>query len=204
MSACRVPRRITSRSRVTLLAAGAAAMSLVLSACGDGTSGGSSQTRFVQGKNGVATVEKADRQPAPDLSGETTKGKQLDIADYKGEVVVLNVWGSWCAPCSAEAPNFTKVANDTKGKGVQFVGINTRDSEKSQANSFEEQHKVPYPSLFDPTGKLMLRFPKGSINPQSIPSTIAVDRHGKIAARSIGALTEDGLRKMIAPLIAEK
>ena len=204
MSACRAPRRLTSRSRITLLAAGAAVASLMLSACGDGTSGGSSQTRFVQGKNGVATVEKAERQQAPNLSGETTKGKQLDVADYKGKVVVLNVWGSWCAPCSAEAPNFTKVANDTKDKGVQFVGINTRDSEKSQANSFEEQHKVPYPSLFDPTGKLMLRFPKGSINPQSIPSTIAIDRHGKVAARSIGALTEDGLRKMIAPLIAEK
>ncbi|MFJ6751281.1 MULTISPECIES: TlpA family protein disulfide reductase [unclassified Streptomyces] len=204
MSACRAPRRLTSRSRITLLAAGAAVASLMLSACGDGTSGGSSQTRFVQGKNGVATVEKAERQQAPSLSGETTKGKQLDVADYKGKVVVLNVWGSWCAPCSAEAPNFTKVANDTKNKGVQFVGINTRDSEKSQANSFEEQHKVPYPSLFDPTGKLMLRFPKGSINPQSIPSTIAIDRHGKVAARSIGALTEDGLRKMIAPLIAEK
>ncbi|GES32991.1 TlpA disulfide reductase family protein [Streptomyces angustmyceticus] len=204
MSACRAPRRLTSRRRITLLAAGAAAASLTLSACGDGASGGSSQTRFVQGKNGVATVKKDDRQPVPELSGETIDGKKLDIADFKGKVVVLNVWGSWCGPCIAEAPNFAKVANETKGKGVQFVGINTRDSEKSQAAAFEEEHKVPYPSLFDPTGRLMLRFPKGSLNPQSIPSTLAIDRHGRIAARSIGPLAEDELRKMITPLIAEK
>ncbi|MEJ8648978.1 TlpA disulfide reductase family protein [Streptomyces sp. MS1.AVA.3] len=204
MSACRAPRRLTSRRRITLLAAGAAAASLALSACGDGASGGSSQTRFVQGKNGIDTVKKNERQPAPDLAGETTTGKKLAVADYKGKVVVLNVWGSWCGPCIAEAPNFAKVANDTKSKGVQFIGINTRDSEKSQATSFEEEHKVPYPSLFDPTGRLMLRFPKGSLNPQSIPSTIAIDKQGKIAARSIGPLSEDELRKMVAPLIAEK
>ncbi|MFD3418415.1 TlpA family protein disulfide reductase [Streptomyces decoyicus] len=204
MSACRAPRRLTSRRRIALLGAGAAAASLTLSACGDGASGGSSQTRFVQGKNGVSTVKKDERQPAPDLAGETTDGKKLDVADYKGKVVILNVWGSWCGPCIAEAPNFTKVANETKSKGVQFIGINTRDSEKSQAATFEEEHKVPYPSLFDPTGRLMLRFPKGSLNPQSIPSTIAIDKQGKIAARSIGPLAEDELRKMVAPLIAEK
>ncbi|WP_030416181.1 TlpA family protein disulfide reductase [Streptomyces sp. NRRL S-1448] len=198
------PRRRTRRRRILLFAAGAAAASLSLSACGDGASGGSAQTRFVQGKDGVDTVKKADRQPAPDLSGETTTGKQLDVADYKGKVVILNVWGSWCGPCIAEAPNFAKVAKETEGKGVQFLGINTRDSQKSQATSFEEEHKVPYPSLFDPTGRLMLRFPKGSLNPQSIPSTIAIDRHGKIAARSIGPLTEDELRSMVKPLIAEK
>lgn len=198
------PRRRTRRRRILLFAAGAAAASLCLSACGDGASGGSAQTRFVQGKDGVDTVKKADRQPAPDLSGETTTGKQLDVADYKGKVVILNVWGSWCGPCIAEAPNFAKVAKETQGKGVQFLGINTRDSQKSQATSFEEEHKVPYPSLFDPTGRLMLRFPKGSLNPQSIPSTIAIDRHGKIAARSIGPLTEDELRSMVKPLIAEK
>ncbi|MFE7544009.1 TlpA family protein disulfide reductase [Streptomyces platensis] len=204
MSACRAPRRLTSRRRVALLAAGTAVAALTLSACGDGASGGSAQTRFVQGKNGVDTVKKDQRQPAPELSGESTTGKKLDVADYKGKVVILNVWGSWCGPCIAEAPNFSKVANETKGKGVQFLGINTRDSEKSQATSFEEEHKVPYPSLFDPTGRLMLRFPKGSLNPQSIPSTIAIDRHGKIAARSIGPLAEDDLRKMVEPLIAEK
>ncbi|UQA94611.1 TlpA family protein disulfide reductase [Streptomyces halobius] len=204
MSASRAPRRLTSRSRIALFAAGAAVASLTLSACGEGTaSGGPSQTGFVQGKNGFDTVKKSERQPAPDLSGETITGKHLDVADYKGKVVILNVWGSWCGPCIAEAANFVKIANETKGKGVQFVGINTRDA-KAQAVSFEEEHKVPYPSLFDASGKLLLRFPKGSLNPQSIPTTIAIDWDGKIAARAVGPLSEDRLRKMVAPLIAEK
>ncbi|ARF56088.1 TlpA family protein disulfide reductase [Streptomyces gilvosporeus] len=203
MSACRSRR--TGRRRLVLFAAGAAAASLTLSACGEGTSGGSAQTRFVQGKNGIATVPKADRQPAPELSAETTTGtKKLSLADFKGKVIVVNVWGSWCGPCSAEAPNFAQVANETKSKGVQFLGINTRDTDKTPAVSFEEEHKIPYPSLYDPEGKLMLRFPKGSLNPQSVPSTLAIDRHGKIAARSLGPLTAADLHKMIDPLIAEK
>ncbi|WP_030262480.1 TlpA family protein disulfide reductase [Streptomyces violens] len=205
MSACRVPRRRVTRRRTLLPAAGAAVAAVLLSACGSGgTSGGSEQTKFVQGKDGVDTVKPADRQPVPDISGESTKGKHLDIADYKGKVVVLNIWGSWCAPCIAEAPNFAKVANETKDEGVQFLGINTRDSKKTQAVSFEEQHKVPYPSLYDPMGKQMLRFPKGSLNPQAIPTTIAIDRKGRIAARALTPLSENELRKMIDPLIAEK
>ncbi len=204
MSASRAPRRLARRRRTTLLAAGTAAAALALSACGDGASGGSAQTRFVQGKDGIDTVKRGDRQPAPALSGETTTGKNLDVADYKGKVVILNVWGSYCGPCIAEAPNFAKVFKETESKGVQFIGINTRDTDKSLATNFEDEHKVPYPSLYDPTGKLMLRFPKGSLNPQAIPSTIAVDRHGRIAARSLGPLTEDALRKMVTPLIAEK
>ncbi|MGW1377676.1 TlpA family protein disulfide reductase [Streptomyces sp. NPDC002446] len=204
MSASRAPRPLLRRRRTALLTAGTAAAALALSACGDGTSGGSAQTRFVQGKDGIDTVKPGNRQPAPELSGETTTGKQLDVADYKGKVVILNVWGSYCGPCIAEAPNFAKVSKETKDKGVQFIGINTRDADRTQATGFEDDHNVPYPSLYDPTGKLMLRFPKGSLNPQAIPSTIAIDRHGKIAARSLGPLTGDELRKMVDPLIAEK
>jgi hypothetical protein len=63
---------------------------------------------------------------------------------------------------------------------------------------------VSFPSLYDPTGKLMLRFKKGTLNPQAVPSTLVLDREGKIAARSLAGLSEDNLRKMIAPVLAEK
>ncbi|MFD7922930.1 TlpA family protein disulfide reductase [Streptomyces sp. NPDC059740] len=205
MSACRSSRRLSGRSRTALPAAGAALASLLLlSACGSGTSGGGSQTNFVQGKDGIATVPAADRKPAPELSGPTTRGKHLDVSAYRGKVIVLNVWGSWCSPCNAEAANLDKVARDTKAKGVQFVGINTRDDDKAQAVSFEQRHKVGYPSLFDPTGKLLLRFSKGELNPDGIPSTLVIDRKGRLAARYMGPLTEEDLRKMVDPLIAEK
>ncbi|MEU9760187.1 TlpA disulfide reductase family protein [Streptomyces sp. NPDC047985] len=203
MSYGRAPRR-----RFTLLAvpAAAVALALTLTACGgnDEKVGGGGSTNFVTGSGGISTVAKADRVPAPKLDGETLDGKQLDVADFKGKVVVLNVWGSWCNPCRLEAQHFSRVAKETKDKGVEFVGINTRDAQKGPALSFEKDYGVPYPSFFDPTGKLMLRFPKGTLRPQSIPSTVVLDRDGKIAARSLVALDAEGLHKMIDPLIAEK
>ncbi|MDX2530744.1 TlpA family protein disulfide reductase [Streptomyces europaeiscabiei] len=196
----------TSRSRAALLSAGAAALALTLSACaGGGIEGGGGGTGFVTGSDGIATVEKGDRDDAPALSGKTIDGDQLDVSSaYKGKIIVLNVWGSWCAPCRAEAPNLVKVSEDLADQGVQFVGINTRDTSTRPAVAFEEQYKVDYPSLYDPTGKLLLRFEKGSLNPQLIPSTLVVDRDGKLAARTQQALSEEKLRKMLKPILAEK
>jgi thiol-disulfide isomerase/thioredoxin len=203
-AACRADQR-PNRTRAALYAAGAAVAALVLSACGSGgTSGGSGNSNFVSGKDGISTVAKGSRDTAPDLSGPTVDGRQLDVADYKGKVVVLNVWGSWCPPCRAEAPNFVKVAKETAGQGVQFVGINTRDADTAPAKAFEKEKGVTYPSLYDPTGKLMLRFKKGTLNPQTIPSTLIIDRDGKIAARTLQALSEDKLREMLDPVLAEK
>jgi thiol-disulfide isomerase/thioredoxin len=200
MSSGRAPRR-----RFTLLAATAVAGALTLSACGGGTkAGGGGSTNFVTGSGGVSTVAKGERTDAPKLDGTTLDGKALDVADYKGKVVVLNVWGSWCGPCRAEARHFAKVSEDTEDQGVQFVGINTRDTQRAAAINFEQDYGVTYPSLYDPTGKLLLRFPKGTLNAQAIPSTVVIDRDGKLAARTLTALDETKLREMIDPLIAEK
>ncbi|MGW2628689.1 TlpA family protein disulfide reductase [Streptomyces chattanoogensis] len=199
------PTALTVHRRTAFLAAAAAGV-LTLSACGGGGSGGdgSSGAGFGRSADRIATVPPADRKAAPELSGTTTRGKRLDVADYRGKVVVLNVWNSTCGPCIAETPGLAKVARSSRDKGVRFVGINTRDTETSQATAFEERHKVPYPSLSDPAGRLLLRFPKGSLNPQTIPSTLVLDRHGRLAARTMGAVDEDTLRKMIAPLVKEK
>ncbi|MEU5522431.1 TlpA disulfide reductase family protein [Streptomyces sp. NPDC047860] len=197
--------RATRVRRRATLAAGAVAAALLVSACGSGgTSGGGGDTGYVAGADGIATVEKGNRADAPDLSGKTVDGEQLNVDDYKGKVVVVNVWGSWCPPCRAEAKNFEAVHQDLKDEGVQFVGINTRDATVGPARAFEEEQGVTYPSLFDPTGKLMLRFEKGTLNPQAVPSTLVFDRDGKIAARSLQALSEEKLRKMIDPVLAEK
>ncbi|MEU2726611.1 TlpA family protein disulfide reductase [Streptomyces griseoviridis] len=205
-AASRAPLR-SPRSRAALLSAVAAAAALTLTACGSGgTSGGSGDTNFVTGADGVATAKKGERADAPDLSGETVDGGQLDVDDYRGKVVVINVWGSWCPPCRAEAKNFETVYQDVKdtGAGVQFVGINTRDTSTGPARAFEKEYGVSYPSLYDPTGKLMLRFKKGTLNPQAIPSTLIIDRQGRIAARTLQALSEEKLRAMLAPVLAEK
>ncbi|MGJ5754102.1 thiol-disulfide isomerase/thioredoxin [Streptomyces puniciscabiei] len=196
---------MSTRSRAVLLSAVAAVAALTLSACGKGgTSGGGGNTNFVTGNNGIATVPAGKRTSAPDLSGKTIDGRTLDVADYKGQVVVINVWGSWCSPCREEAQYFAKVSKEYQGKGVQFVGINTRDTSTTPAVAFEKEHGIGYPSLYDPTGRLMLRFKKGTLNPQLIPSTLVIDRQGKVAARALEALDDTTLLKMLKPVLAEK
>ncbi|MGW0121600.1 TlpA family protein disulfide reductase [Streptomyces sp. NPDC003327] len=212
MSLSRAPRRTrrTRRSqstRRTLVAVGALSAALALSACGgdgNGTSGGGN-TNYVTSKGGISTVAKGERESINQIAGETLDGERLDVADLKGKVVVLNAWGSWCGPCRAEASHFAKVANDLKGEDVAFVGLNTRDANKQQALTFEEDYQVPYPSLYDPQGKLILfGFPKGTLSLQGIPSTVVLDKEGKIAARALMAIDEGKLRSMIEPLLKEK
>ncbi|WP_327284761.1 MULTISPECIES: TlpA disulfide reductase family protein [unclassified Streptomyces] len=204
-------RRTSSRStsgRALLLTAVTLTSALTLSACGDGDAkpNGSSGGGYVTGTHGISTVAKDARTDAPKLDGETVDGKTLDTTTLKGKVVVLNVWGSWCPPCRAEAPNFAKVSKELAdaGKDVAFVGINTRDSSKQNAAAFEENFGIGYPSLYDPDGKLLLRFPSGTLNPQAIPSTIVLDKQGHIAARTLVAINEEQLRSMIDPLLAEQ
>ncbi|MEU9750931.1 TlpA family protein disulfide reductase [Streptomyces niveus] len=203
-----LPSRSNRRPRAVLPAVAASAAMLTLAACGGGaTSGGGGDTNFVTNTGGVQTVAKGERKAVNKIAGETLDGKQLDVADLKGKIVVLNVWGSWCGPCRAEAPYFAKVAKETEAKGqdVAFVGLNARDANKGAAIAFEKDYGVTYPSIYDPTSKLIVNgFPKGSLNPQAIPSTIVLDRDGKIAARSLKALDDKKLREMIDPLIAEK
>jgi thiol-disulfide isomerase/thioredoxin len=206
MNCGRAPRRRSTLRLRAILPVAVVAATLTLSACGGGgTSGGGGNTNFVSSSGGIDTVPKGDRQATNGISGVTLDGKKLDVGALKGKVVVLNVWGSWCSPCRAEAPYFAKVSKATAAKGVAFVGINTRDTNKDSAVAFDKNYDVTYPSLYDPAGKLIVNgFPKGSLNPQAIPSTVVLDREGKIAARSLGGLDEERLHKMIDPLIAEK
>ncbi len=209
-AASRAPARSKRSRPARLRAVLVAAVSVTtvmsaMSACSSGgASGGGGDTNFIMGEDGIATAAKGDRAAAPDLSGATVDGGQVDVGDYEGKVVVLNVWGSWCGPCRLEAKNFEKVYQDLKDQGVQFVGINTRDTDTRPARAFEQKFGVSYPSLYDPTGKLLLRFRKGTLNPQAIPSTLVLDRDGGIAARALAPLSEEELRKMIAPVLAEK
>ncbi|MEU3059914.1 TlpA disulfide reductase family protein [Streptomyces subrutilus] len=210
MSLSRAPRRRRSPSgRATLLTAVTAAGVLALASCSSSDGGGSSGNsggNYVTGKGGISTVERGERREAPKLDGETVDGQTLDTTTLKGKVVVLNVWGSWCPPCRGEAPYFAQVSKELAdaGKDVAFVGINTRDNSRQNAGAFEESYGITYPSLYDPDGKLMLRFPKGTLNPQAIPSTIVLDKEGRIAARTLVAINDVQLRSMIDPLLAEQ
>src|SRR5690349_18514000 len=153
------------------------------------------QSGFVSGNGNVSIFAKADRKPAPALSGDTLDGKKWTLSDQLGKVVVLNVWGSWCPPCRKEAPDLVKAAEEL-GTSVQFVGLNTRDLDPAPAKRFQEEFKVPYPSVYDPSGKALLRF-RGQISPNAIPTTLVIDKEGKVAARAIARITKDTLLGMV-------
>ncbi|MFG3054411.1 TlpA family protein disulfide reductase [Kitasatospora sp. NPDC048239] len=196
------------RPRLAVVAATtAAAAALVLTGCSSSASSGSGdgQIGFVSAKG--STISKASaghRQDAPDISGSTLEGKPVKLSDYRGKVVVLNVWGSWCGPCRAEADDLQRVWDKYKDQDVQFLGINTRDPEIANAVRFEQEKGVTFPSLYDPAGTQLLKFPKGSLNLQSLPTTLVVDREGRLAARAVGGQTDDVLESVLQPVVAEQ
>lgn len=156
-------------------------------------------TGFVAGDGSITLVDPEFRQPAPEIIGTTLDGDAFALADARGEVVVLNVWASWCAPCRAEAPTLERVSRDLADDGVRFIGLNTRDS-ASAARAFEERFGITYPSLVDRDGRLQLRFGE-SLPPQAIPSTLVIDQQGRVAGRILGKASESDLRGLIEPLL---
>lgn len=171
---------------------------LGLSACSSAPETGSG---FVSGDGSVTILEPVQRQIAPNAVGLDLNGDSLALSDFAGEVVVLNVWASWCAPCRAEAGALEEVALQFDGKGVQFIGLNTRDSQAA-AQAFIRNYGVTYPSLVDTDGRIQLLF-NDSLPPQAIPSTIVIDQRGRVAARALGTVTAATLRAMIEPLLEE-
>ncbi len=181
-----------SRSRaLPVIAAGIAL--LALTACGSKEPAAGSG--FVAGDGSLVVIDQSQRQPAPDITGTTLDGKPFSLAALRGKITVLNVWASWCSPCRAEAPVLEKVWQEQQGKDVQFIGLDTRDSDTS-ALTFIKKFGITYPNVIDRDGALQLRF-SGTLPPQAIPSTLVVDANGKVAARALGKVSESTLLGMI-------
>ena len=190
-------------SRRPAAAAAALACAVALTACsGTSATAGSPappQLKTLQtGEDGLVPV--GDRQQAPALSGTTLDGEPLDVADLRGQVVVLNFWASWCAPCRAEAATLNEVAARTADEGVRFVGVNVKD-EAGPARAFERNQSVSYPSLHDQPGRLLLQFRRSV--PQTPPTTLVLDREGRIAAFFAGAVRLSDLLGPVEQIAAE-
>lgn len=171
-----------------------AAAVLALTACG-GAEATESGAGFVGGDGSIVVIDPADRQPAPELAGTTLNGEEYLLSEDRGDIVVLNVWASWCAPCRAEAPELQEVWIDVQDQGVRFVGLNTRDSTLA-AQRFVETMGLTFPSVQDTDGRLQLLF-ADSLPPQAIPSTLVIDREGRVAARMLGKVSAATLRGVI-------
>lgn len=156
---------------------------------GCGASVGRSGTNgFTTGNGTITVLPVAERKTPGAVSGRTLEGKHVSLSAYRGKVVVLNVWGSWCGPCRSEADDLAVAAKELMPKGVVFLGINTRDNSADTARAFERSHKVPYTSIFDPGGDTLLAF-RGTLPPYAIPSTVVIDAQGRVAASIIGELS---------------
>lgn len=188
--------------RAVVAALCAALIVIGASGCGSSDSSQGTDSGFVAGDGSLVVLPVSERELAPELVGTTLDGEQFRLADHLGEVVVMNVWASWCAPCRAEAPALVSAAKDLGPKGVQFVGLDTRDSDTS-ARGFVSTFEIPYPNLIDRDGRLQLLF-SDTLPPQAIPSTLVIDKEGRVAARALGRVSEASLRGIVEPLLAEK
>ncbi|MDQ3762255.1 MAG: TlpA family protein disulfide reductase [Actinomycetota bacterium] len=188
--------------RVLVLVAAA----LLLAGCATGTDavarGGTFEFVSPGGKTEIFYDPPATREVVGDLSGHslTEPGATVSLDHYRNQVVVLNVWGSWCGPCRSEAADLVQVANATAGQRVQFVGINVRDSRQAGAD-FARDFGLTYPSIFDPSGRALLAL-KG-IPRSVVPLTIVVDRHHRVAAVFLHAMRTEDLLPVVQRVATE-
>jgi len=194
-----VPIRSALAAAVVALAAVAAAGCDGGNIAGDNP--GSSGQSFV-GHSYQSTFYGVGHRPdAPAVSGTTTSGQRLSLAAYRGDTVVLNFWGSWCAPCRAEAPALAELARKLAPDHVRFVGVDIRDQPDS-AQAFMQAFNVDYPSLNDPADEIALEF-HSTVPPAAIPTTLIIDRKGRIAARVFGASSYADLQALISKVIGQ-
>lgn len=179
---------------------------LGLTACGAGTNDAAGDEFVFVSPGGQTTLfydPPHTRGKVPQLGGEKLlePGTRVGVSDFLGEVVVLNVWGSWCGPCRAEMPDLQRVADQTESSGVQFLGINVRDGRRSAPTDFVRNFGIRYPSIYDPSGRSLLAL-KGY--PRSVvPSTIVLDRQHRVAAVFLTELSESDLLPVVRRIAAE-
>ncbi|MEQ4304804.1 TlpA disulfide reductase family protein [Plantactinospora sp. B6F1] len=178
----------------------AVAVTLALAGCSGGGGGGSDWKGECATTDGIVECAPEHRPAAPALAGELLAGGAYDPAQGRGRVVVVNFWGSWCAPCRAEADDLEATYRATRDRGVHFLGINIQDG-RDKAKAFEAAYQVSYPSLFDPPSRLALAF---DIPPNSIPATVVLDRENRIAVVIRAGVTRDRLEPIVARVADEQ
>lgn len=169
-------------------------MFALLAACGspstDSTEGG-----YVSGDDEITVLPESEREPAPQIEGESVGGQEIDLSQWSGDIVVVNLWGSWCPPCREESPALDKVARETESEGVHFLGLSTRESPDT-TEAFIDKHDVSYPSIYDEGAEFQVAF-ADSMPSQAIPTTWVIDGDGNVAARAMTVMTESTLTELI-------
>ncbi|HEV7451277.1 MAG TPA: TlpA disulfide reductase family protein [Pseudonocardiaceae bacterium] len=179
---------------------------LVLTGCATGTDavarGGTFEFVSPGGQTDIFYDPPATRGVVGDLSGDslTQPGTTVSLARYHDQVVVLNVWGSWCGPCRSEAGYLVRVAGATAGQRVQFIGIDVRDGQQAGVD-FAHDFGLTYPSIFDPPGRTL--FALKGIPRAVVPLTIVLDRQHRVAAVFLHAVHAQDLQPVVQRIATE-
>ena len=199
-AAAPLPRRAAAGALV------AAAVVLGAAACGAGATAQDTAvgngSSFVTGSYGTTVFGPGSRPKAPAIAGTTLTGSKFRLSTDHGSVVVMNFWGSWCTPCREEAPALGALARYFAGTDVRFIGVDIRDDPPS-AEAFMRTFRIGYPSLNDPNDLIALDF-SGTVPPAGIPTTLVIDRSGRVAARIVGQASYSGLKALIKQVKAER
>ena len=153
------------------------------------TTGGGAQAgvTYLDGNPAQRVYAVGDRPLAPDFSGTSLTGAPIKLASYRGKIVVLNFWGSWCPPCRDEAPTLAVLSEQYAAKGVAFIGDDVADTPVN-ALSFTRSVGITYPSVNDPGYAVVQDFSQ-VIPVNDTPTTVVIDRTGHIAGMVLGKVS---------------
>ncbi|QTG81011.1 TlpA family protein disulfide reductase [Arthrobacter crystallopoietes] len=149
---------------------------------------------YIAGDGSVTEYDAATRGEPVQLSGKLFDGTTVEAADFAGQVTVLNFWYAACAPCRLEAPDLQALSEEFADK-AQFYGVNIRD-ERATAEAFERNFGVTYPSFQDKDGGILLAM-TNYVPPQAVPTTLVLDKKGRVAARILGVADKGTLKALI-------
>jgi len=199
---------LTKRSRA--VRAAAVALSLALTTGVAGCSGdqwaeqqGTGQGGYVEGDVSYREFAPAERGEAVQFAGETSTGGTLASTELIGNVAVVNFWYAACPPCRAEAADLQRVSETYADRGVRFVGVNIYD-QAATANSFHETYGITYPSILDVDDAAVRLAFSETVPPQAIPSTVVLDKQGRVAAYIRGVADPSVLSAMIDRVLSEE
>jgi len=157
---------------------------------------------FISGDGTITEIQAEKRDDPIVFTGTDENGATIDSADLAGRVVVVNFWYASCAPCRAEAADLQAVNSEFEGQDVAFVGVNVRDQAPTAA-SFAADYGITYPSIVDTDSSVQLAF-TGEVPPNAVPTTIVLDREGRVASRILGQLQEASiLSTLVGDTLAE-
>jgi thiol-disulfide isomerase/thioredoxin len=178
---------------------------LVLAACSGGKDavdqGAGGQFRYHDVTARGKTIPVADRRTVGNVSGELLGGGMFSLAAQKGKVVVLNFWGSWCGPCQIESPQFDSLYRQVKSQGIQFVGLDVKETTQSKPDAFLRDNHITYPNVWDPKAKSAIQL--GKVPMVGLPWTVVVDKDQRVAAVYSGPVLPADLHPVLNSLIAE-